>query len=41
MKPATEIGLTGEDAARMQRLLDALESLDDIQEVYTTAVLEQ
>jgi transcriptional/translational regulatory protein YebC/TACO1 len=25
----------------MQKLLDALESLDDVQEVYTTAVLEE
>jgi len=40
MKPATEIDLAGEDAQRMQKLLDALESLDDVQEVYTTAVLE-
>ena len=40
MKPATENALAGEDAARMQKLLDALESLDDVQEVYTTAVLE-
>lgn len=40
MKPTTENVLTGEDAARMQRLLDALEAVDDVQEVYTTAVLE-
>ena len=40
MKPATENALAGEDAARMQRLLDALEAIDDVQEVYTTAVLE-
>ena len=40
MKPTTEIDLAGEDAQRMQKLLDALESLDDVQEVYTTAVLE-
>ena len=41
MKPTTENALTGEDAARMQRLLDALESLDDVQDVYTTAVIEE
>jgi YebC/PmpR family DNA-binding regulatory protein len=41
MKPAAENVLTGEDAAKMQRLLDALEALDDVQDVYTTAVLEQ
>jgi YebC/PmpR family DNA-binding regulatory protein len=40
MKPGTENVLEGEDAAKMRRLLDALESLDDVQEVYTTAVLE-
>ncbi|MCB1896321.1 MAG: YebC/PmpR family DNA-binding transcriptional regulator [Zoogloeaceae bacterium] len=38
MKPDNETELTGDDAARMQRLLDALESLDDVQEVYTSAV---
>ncbi|HUP95318.1 MAG TPA: YebC/PmpR family DNA-binding transcriptional regulator [Burkholderiales bacterium] len=40
MKPATENTLTGEDAQRMQRLLDAIESVDDVQEVYTTAVID-
>lgn len=40
MKPTTEIVLKGDDAARMQRLLDALESLDDVQDVYTTAAIE-
>jgi YebC/PmpR family DNA-binding regulatory protein len=40
MKPTTENTLSGEDAARMQRLLDAIESIDDVQEVYTNAVLE-
>jgi YebC/PmpR family DNA-binding regulatory protein len=39
MKPATEVALAGEDAAKMRRLLDALENLDDVQEVYTTAAL--
>ncbi|MHB9102793.1 MAG: YebC/PmpR family DNA-binding transcriptional regulator, partial [Sulfuricella sp.] len=33
MKPANENELTGDDAAKMQKLLDALESLDDVQEV--------
>ena len=41
MKPATEIALAGDDAQRMQKLLDALESLDDVQEVYTTAALDE
>jgi YebC/PmpR family DNA-binding regulatory protein len=40
MKPLSESTLAGEEAARMRRLLDALEGLDDVQEVYTTAVLE-
>jgi transcriptional/translational regulatory protein YebC/TACO1 len=41
MKPTTETALAGEDAARMQKLLDALESLDDVQEVYSTAALDE
>jgi transcriptional/translational regulatory protein YebC/TACO1 len=40
MKPATEVELAGEDAQRMQKLIDALESIDDVQEVYTSAVME-
>lgn len=39
MKPSTENVLTGDDAVRMQKLLDALESLDDVQEVYTSSVI--
>ena len=41
MKPSTEMALAGEDAVRMQKLLDALESLDDVQEVYTTAAMDE
>lgn len=41
MKPSTEANMAGEDAARMQKLLDALESIDDVQDVYTNAVLEE
>lgn len=41
MKPATETVFTGDDAARMQKLLDALENLDDVQEIYTNAVIEE
>lgn len=40
MKPTIEIALTGEDAAKMQKLMDALEALDDVQEVYTSAVMD-
>lgn len=41
MKAQNETELSGDDAARMQKLLDALESLDDVQEVYTSAVLDE
>ena len=41
MKPADEVIFTGDDAVKMQKLLDALENLDDVQEVYTTAVIEE
>ncbi|WP_028534020.1 YebC/PmpR family DNA-binding transcriptional regulator [Paludibacterium yongneupense] len=41
MRPQNETVLTGEDAQRMQKLLDALEDLDDVQEVYTSAVIEE
>jgi YebC/PmpR family DNA-binding regulatory protein len=41
MKPQTEVVLTGEDAVKMQKLLDVLENLDDVQEVYTNAVIEE
>jgi YebC/PmpR family DNA-binding regulatory protein len=37
MKPSNETELSGGDAAGMQKLLDALEGLDDVQNVYTTA----
>ena len=40
MKPTTEAELAGTDAARMRQLLDALENLDDVQNVYTTAVVD-
>jgi YebC/PmpR family DNA-binding regulatory protein len=40
LKPTTETALAGGDAQRMRGLLEALESLDDVQDVYTTAVLE-
>jgi YebC/PmpR family DNA-binding regulatory protein len=39
MKPANETEFSGEDAVKMQKLLDALESLDDVQEVFTTAAI--
>ena len=39
MKPENETELTGDDAVRMQKLLDVLEDLDDVQEVYPNAEL--
>ena len=41
MKPTTETVFTGDDAVKMQKLLDALENLDDVQEVYTNAVIAE
>lgn len=41
MKASTEIVLTGDDAVKMQKLLDALDDLDDVQDVYTSAVIEE
>ncbi|OIR02455.1 putative transcriptional regulatory protein [mine drainage metagenome] len=40
MKPDNETVFTGDDAVKMQKILDALEDLDDVQDVYTTAVIE-
>jgi len=40
MKPTLENILKGDEAGRMQKLLDALENLDDVQDVYTTAVID-
>jgi YebC/PmpR family DNA-binding regulatory protein len=41
MKPTTETVLAGDDAVKMHKLMDALESLDDVQEVYTSAVMDE
>ena len=41
MKAENETELTGDDAAKMQKLLDVLESLDDVQEVYTSVVIDE
>ncbi len=41
MKAETDVELRGDDAAKMQKLLDALEDLGDVQEVYTNAVLDE
>ena len=39
MRPENTIELTGEDAAKMQKLLDVLEDLDDVQAVFHNANL--
>ncbi|MBI2307275.1 MAG: YebC/PmpR family DNA-binding transcriptional regulator [Rhodocyclales bacterium] len=41
MKAENETELSGEDGVRMQKLLDVLEALDDVQEVYTSVVIEE
>lgn len=41
MKPQNETELAGDDAVKMQKLLDALEDLDDVQNVYTSAVFSE
>ena len=39
MRADTPVELSGDDAVRMQKLLDVLEDLDDVQEVYHNAEL--
>jgi YebC/PmpR family DNA-binding regulatory protein len=41
MKPSAETLLKGDDGVKMQKLLDALEGLDDVQDVFTTAAIEE
>ncbi len=41
MKAENETELSGDEGAKMQRLLDAIEALDDVQEVYTSVVIEE
>ncbi|MER1968405.1 YebC/PmpR family DNA-binding transcriptional regulator [Castellaniella sp. GW247-6E4] len=41
MKALSEVELAPEDSERMQRLIDTLEGLDDVQEVFTTAILDE
>jgi YebC/PmpR family DNA-binding regulatory protein len=41
MRAENTVGLAGEDAQRMQKLLDVLEDLDDVQEVYHNAELDE
>jgi transcriptional/translational regulatory protein YebC/TACO1 len=39
MRAETPVPLSGDDAERMQRLIDVLEDLDDVQAVYHNAEL--
>jgi len=39
MRPENTVELSGEDAERMQKLLDMIEDLDDVQDVYHNAAL--
>jgi transcriptional/translational regulatory protein YebC/TACO1 len=41
MRPKTPIELTGDDAARMQKLLDVIEDLDDVQDVFHNAEIAE
>jgi YebC/PmpR family DNA-binding regulatory protein len=41
MQALVDVEMRGEDAQKMQKLLDALESLDDVQDVHTSAVLSE
>ena len=41
MRPENTIELAGDDAARMQKLLDVLEDLDDVQDVFHNAAIEE
>jgi len=41
MKPSTDVELEGDDAVKMQKLIDALELLDDVQDVYTNAAFDE
>jgi len=41
MKPSSETEFSGDEAQKMQKLLDALESLDDVQDVYTNALIAE
>ena len=41
MRAENSIALAGEDAARMQKLLDIIEDLDDVQDVYHNAEIEE
>ena len=39
MKPDIEVKFSGSDAEKMQKILDVLEEVDDVQNVYTNALI--
>ena len=41
MRAENSIELSGDDAARMQKLLDVLEDLDDVQNVFHNAEIAE
>jgi transcriptional/translational regulatory protein YebC/TACO1 len=41
MRAENTIELTGDDAARMQKLLDVIEDLDDVQDVFHNAAISE
>ena len=40
MRADNTIEIAGDDAAKMQKLLDAIEDLDDVQDVFHNAALD-
>lgn len=41
MKPDNEIEFVGDDGAKMQKILDTLEDIDDVQDVYSNAIIQE
>jgi transcriptional/translational regulatory protein YebC/TACO1 len=41
MRPLNECESCGDDAVRMQKLLDVLEDLDDVQDVFHNALISE
>jgi transcriptional/translational regulatory protein YebC/TACO1 len=41
MRAENPVELAGEDAARMQKLLDVIEDLDDVQDVFHNALMDE
>jgi len=40
MRAENTVALSGDDAVRMQKLLDVIEDLDDVQDVYHNAEMD-